>query len=275
MNIGRSISVIVAPDEGNSISFRMSIGRFWVIVVGVCFGWVFFVGAIFFFIFGAKVFFDQRALVTENQRLRFALAKMDSIRIELERVHSMRAFIEKALVTVSQQTEDRRITRRTRERSGDSAQAIISSMSGIPEVDDYFRKIAEDEKFVPGGLPIKGMISATFGTVSGVFEKPHTGIDIAVAEGTPVHATASGVVCAVAKDEVYGNFIIVDHLNGYRTLYAHLQSSIVNMGDIVDRGMVIGFSGKTGRSKGPHLHYELSFNGNVVNPMEWEANGAE
>ena len=84
----------------------------------------------------------------------------------------------------------------------------------------------------------------------------HRGIDIAVPVGTPVHNTHEGRVVFAGIRRGYGNTVIIEHMNGDRTLYGHNSAVQVTIGDIVDKGTIIAFSGNTGRSTGPHVHYE-------------------
>ena len=111
-------------------------------------------------------------------------------------------------------------------------------------------------------------------TVSGVitqgFYTYHTAIDIGVPLGTAVHAADSGYVVVAGWSTVgYGNYIIIDHRNGYRTLYAHLSKFNVQPGQAVNQGDIIGYSGSTGNSTGPHLHLEIELNGVKQNPFNY------
>lgn len=96
----------------------------------------------------------------------------------------------------------------------------------------------------------------------------HYGIDIAAVEGAPIYAAASGVVIKAAGgwNNGYGNYVVIDHCNGYTTLYAHLSVINVSAGTVVGRGAVIGASGNTGNSFGAHLHFEVRLNGAYINP---------
>lgn len=95
----------------------------------------------------------------------------------------------------------------------------------------------------------------------------HRGIDIARPSSRAIKAADNGVVKAAGKDGSYGNRIIVDHNNGYETLYAHLSSIDVKVGQVVPQGTKIGVMGSTGRSTGIHLHFEVKKNGSLINPM--------
>ena len=103
--------------------------------------------------------------------------------------------------------------------------------------------------------------------------KLHTGVDFGVPTGTPVHAALDGVVLESYWNSAYGNRVIVDHglVNGVYlvTTYNHLSRSKVSAGDKLDRGEVLGYSGNTGWSTGPHLHFETLEDGHFVNPMKW------
>lgn len=92
----------------------------------------------------------------------------------------------------------------------------------------------------------------------------HSGTDIAVPAGTKVLATARGTVMTAERDGWYGNIVKIDHGNGIMTWYAHLQDFLVKPGDTVERGDPIGKCGSTGRSTGPHIHYEVHVNGKAV-----------
>ncbi len=94
----------------------------------------------------------------------------------------------------------------------------------------------------------------------------HTGIDLAIAQGTPIKAAMSGKVATVGWTNVYGNYVIITHSNGYQTLYAHMQKYTVKSGQYVDQGTQIGLVGSTGYSTGPHLHFSVYKNGSLVNP---------
>jgi len=101
----------------------------------------------------------------------------------------------------------------------------------------------------------------------------HHGQDFGVLTGTPVYATADGVVKARNGKTGYGKTIILDHGYGIRTFYAHLSRYIVNPGDTISRGDLIAYSGSTGRSTGPHLHYEVRVNNVPVNPRHYFLTG--
>lgn len=98
----------------------------------------------------------------------------------------------------------------------------------------------------------------------------HQGVDIAVAYGRDVKAAADGVVSFAGVQNGYGNTVVIDHQDGRQTRYAHLSHELVRAGDVVTEGQVLGQSGNSGRSTGPHLHFEMLVNGRPVDPVATE-----
>jgi murein DD-endopeptidase MepM/ murein hydrolase activator NlpD len=124
----------------------------------------------------------------------------------------------------------------------------------------------------PSIKPSRGYITSEFGyrpsPVTGQL-KLHAGIDFGVPQGTPVYATADGVVSFAGFDADYGKLVSIDHGYGVVTRYAHNSEIYVVVGQKIKRGDVISASGSTGRSTGPHCHYEVRLNGVPVDPMNY------
>ncbi len=117
-----------------------------------------------------------------------------------------------------------------------------------------------------------GWISSRFGFRKDPFtgrQTFHKGLDFVVPVGTPVHATADGVVAAVQQQRGYGRVVKIDHGHGLMTVYAHLDKALVHKGDRLKRWDVIALSGNTGRSSAPHVHYEVRQDGRPVNPAAY------
>ena len=125
----------------------------------------------------------------------------------------------------------------------------------------------------------KPSIYPTFGTFSDgwgmrihpIFGKPefHTGIDIVNRAGTPIYASAAGIITYVGYERGYGRYIKIRHSQGYETRYAHLYSAQTKKGEFVKKGQIIALMGSTGTSTGSHLHYEVLVNGAKVNPSSY------
>jgi len=112
--------------------------------------------------------------------------------------------------------------------------------------------------------PVHGVLTSGFGWRWG---RMHEGIDLAVASGTPVVASAAGTVIVAGWLGGYGNLVVVDHGNGVSTAYGHNTSVTVGVGQSVAQGQLIAYSGNTGHSTGPHLHFEVRINGSPVDPL--------
>lgn len=123
----------------------------------------------------------------------------------------------------------------------------------------------------PSIKPTEGILSSGFGNRESPFTglpEFHSGLDIANHAGTPIWATADGVVSFVGQKGPMGNIIIVNHGHGIVTRYAHIEKALKKQGDQVKRGDVIALMGDSGRSTGPHVHYEVLINGVPVNPQD-------
>ncbi|WP_442265963.1 peptidoglycan DD-metalloendopeptidase family protein [Tenacibaculum sp. ZS6-P6] len=137
--------------------------------------------------------------------------------------------------------------------------------------------IITDNNSIPSIFPIQNKtvsdITSHFGKLRKFGKKSeakiHQGIDIRAAIGTPIVATADGIISYASYKGNWGNLIVVTHTNGYETWYAHLNSFKLKKGKSVKKGEVIGFTGDTGLSKGPHLHYEVKHNSKNVNPLDY------
>jgi murein DD-endopeptidase MepM/ murein hydrolase activator NlpD len=124
---------------------------------------------------------------------------------------------------------------------------------------------------LPSGMPVKnGYISSGFGgrihPISGKY-RGHQGVDIPGKKGTPVNAVAAGIVLKSEKVSGYGNMVEIRHPDGYTTRYAHNQKNLVKEGDLVEKGQKIALLGSTGRSTGPHVHFEVRKDEKPVNPI--------
>jgi murein DD-endopeptidase MepM/ murein hydrolase activator NlpD len=101
------------------------------------------------------------------------------------------------------------------------------------------------------------------------YVRDHKGLDFTADIGTPVYATGNGIIKSAYFSGSFGNVIFIDHNYGYETRYAHLSTFNTKRGQKVKRGDIIGFVGNTGLSRGPHLHYEILFNGHQINPINF------
>lgn len=152
---------------------------------------------------------------------------------------------------------------------GEETQRQLKSLSSLV---DYFAFQKTLLSKTPSIWPSRGWVSSPFGLRVDPYtgnQALHAGIDIAAAIGTKIVAPAAGHVLFVGRDGAYGNLLRIDHGHGLVTQYGHLQSCNVQIGDYVKRGDTIAFLGNSGRSTGPHLHYEVWQNGFAVNPRKF------
>lgn len=124
-----------------------------------------------------------------------------------------------------------------------------------------YNNIINDDRFIPDFIPLNSDFA-----LSQSYKDTHKGIDLATDKDNPVFSAASGIVTACYQDKYLGNVVIINHLNQYKTLYAHLNRIDVKENDFIQKGGVLGLTGNTGFSSSPHLHFEIIFQDNPINP---------
>jgi murein DD-endopeptidase MepM/ murein hydrolase activator NlpD len=147
---------------------------------------------------------------------------------------------------------------------------IKNTIERVSEIREYLKEQKDIYMATPKGWPVLGRITSGFGERqhprTGIFEF-HSALDIAATTGTPIKATADGIVSFSGWSAGNGNLVVVEHGFGYSTLYAHNSSNAVKVGQRIKRGDIIAYLGATGNATGPHLHYEVWHNGKAVNPL--------
>jgi murein DD-endopeptidase MepM/ murein hydrolase activator NlpD len=183
------------------------------------------------------------AAVTFTRQLAVARAKYPQIKVEL--------------------TVEKKFTEPTPEEQEQIAE-------GVKVKNDYLNRVTPERewsgKFV---APADAAISDVFGSqriFNGKAQSPHQGLDFRVPTGTPVNAMNDGTVLLARPLYFEGNFVVIDHGQGFLTLYLHLSEFKVKEGDVVKRGQEIGLSGGTGRATGPHLHVAVRWQGTYLDP---------
>lgn len=153
---------------------------------------------------------------------------------------------------------------------------LNKAFSHDDQLSEKLRSSSENlEKFaeaIPTFVPAKGKITSPFGMRKHPITKirtNHNGIDIDSPKGDPIYAAASGEVIFSGYTPGFGYHIIIDHKNGFQTLYAHSSKLISKKGDLVKKGQKIANVGSTGRSTGPHLHFEMRIYDSLVNPIDY------
>lgn len=161
----------------------------------------------------------------------------------------------------------------------DSLAALDDKMSQLERTMKSYENVFRDRGFTPTVWPVVGKLESGFGGRSNPFGgrsyEFHSGQDIDAPSGEPVVAGASGKVTFVGWQNGYGQLVVIDHGGGLTTRYGHLSHIDVPLGRVVARSEFIGRVGSTGRSTGPHLHYEVRINDQPVNPLQYLLTSAD
>jgi murein DD-endopeptidase MepM/ murein hydrolase activator NlpD len=145
----------------------------------------------------------------------------------------------------------------------------------VIQADKTLKRIHQENQLVPSGLPIQDQfnISSPYGYRVDPFTKAislHEGIDLATTRNTNIYATADGFVSEAGNQEGYGLMIEIQHPNGFITRYGHANQLLVSKGQVIKKGDLIGLVGSSGRSTGTHLHYEVLYSGQSIDPLKLE-----
>jgi murein DD-endopeptidase MepM/ murein hydrolase activator NlpD len=182
--------------------------------------------------------------------------------------------IDKELSTINGYLKARGVQTNFKEpQGGEENNDIISTEEIGNFYEGYLNRIIYNISYTPLGFPFPGRITSGFGhrenPFGGTDVETHKGLDIKGPYGAPVKAMAKGVVEFAGTRGGFGNCIILKHGNGFETLYGHLSKILVQADQKIDIGEQIGNIGSTGRSTGPHLHYEVHRNGQQINPQSF------
>jgi murein DD-endopeptidase MepM/ murein hydrolase activator NlpD len=152
------------------------------------------------------------------------------------------------------------------------AETIKQEGDSLRSLDRLMARAAKALATLPSRWPVRGSVNSEFGRRASPWTQSvefHSGIDIKAQTGTPVHAPAAGTVVVAGAAHEYGTAVMLDHGQDIKTLYGHLSKVSVRPGQKVERGTLLAYSGNTGRSSGPHLHYEIFVKGQPVNPRAY------
>lgn len=247
-------------------------------------------------LWGAYTFLDspkESMLRQENEEMRSQLGslneKLNLVQARLEEIHEKDNVLYRSILNEKEIPEDtwkggvggsEKFTEMTVEELNETSRRVeeltykleLQSKS-LDKLMTSSEKMKERMKRIPSIRPVAGGIVSGFGNRIHPINKVrhvHTGIDFMAKTGTPVVATADGeVIISGIKGNGYGIHVDINHGYGYVTKYAHLSKVSVSVGQKIKRGDVIGYTGNTGLSKGPHLHYEIEKNGQKINPIDF------
>jgi murein DD-endopeptidase MepM/ murein hydrolase activator NlpD len=210
--------------------------------------------------------FSSGSLILERQQRRILERRLDAMTTRMARVHSLEIQLEETtlvllkvqeMLGVREALPDSQLQAMVA-REAHSGEALALLESGLSSEGQQLLHAS------PSTWPVRGWVTREFIGKRG--DDYHPGIDVAATEGTPIRTAGDGVVLVAGWNEEYGNFVLIDHGFGLTTLYGHNSSLSVRKEDRVRAGDVIAFLGNTGRSTGPHLHFEVRRNGIPVDP---------
>jgi len=259
------VNFSISPDQGKSLNFRLSFNLV-AIFIGI------FILLLAFFVFlifsygklNSQIVLNQ-ALSKENKGLKEYNSKVKVLEQELKEYRLFARQVAQIAGVKFPADEDT--------SSNLKNKPLLSSMAKVQNSDSKTQKIPIFST-IPTGLPVQGKIIKSFSTDTGARNKEHSGVDISARIGTEIRATADGVIDSVGQDKKYGNLVIINHENGYKTYYSSCSEIYVKTGERVKRGDVIALSGRTGRPT-PHLHYEIRKDGIPMDPGEYIESDSE
>jgi murein DD-endopeptidase MepM/ murein hydrolase activator NlpD len=264
--MSRKVTLMIIPEGGDKVfsrSLSSSLFKALLVILSV---WL-------IFLFGITIIYSRMAakaarsamLESENHRLREYFSRVVDIEKSFKKNQELTARLaEMAGIKLEESGQP--------EINFDSLSSEpIKSPAATAILDSLASRVAMtaeqlEQERLPRGMPLYGWITKPFQPESDKDTERHTGIDLAVKEGTSVTATASGAVLFAGWDENLGNLVVIDHGNGYLTSYGHNKKMLVVKGQKVLKGDTIALSGNTGHSSAPHLHYEIMKDGVPVDP---------
>ena len=207
-------------------------------------------------------------LTSQIDALNKDLSKNETVK---ERLEERLSGIEKKLLEM-QELLDKKGIKKELSVGGEFIPANQVNLSHVDFVEKNINDLFSAMKSLPVGTPLSGEINSGFGYRKDPFNSKlafHSGVDIDAKIGDPVVATADGIVEHAGRYKSYGEAVIIEHKGEYQTLYGHLSKIRVKEGQSVKAGDIIGYAGSTGRSTGPHLHYEVIKDGKNVDPINY------
>lgn len=212
-------------------------------------------------------------LVNKNLAMLLEKQKAEVVQLDTSAIKKHYLSIDDKLKTINKYLKARGLKTMPKNQGGELAGDLGSTEEIGSFYEEYLKRMIRLVGFTPMGYPHKGRISSNFGHRSNPFTgesiERHKGLDIKGNHGEIVKTTANGKVKFANRKGGYGNVVIVDHGNGFETYYGHLSKISVKQGQKVAAGDIIGKIGSTGRSTGPHLHYEVHRNGKILNPKSY------
>jgi murein DD-endopeptidase MepM/ murein hydrolase activator NlpD len=263
--VKRSLTVILVPhDRANPRTLQVSYRL--LVVAAVLLSLGFLTVTAFVATYGRvyRTAREANRLEKENRVLRTQVARLDTLEAELVGLRALSIQV-KRMLGVDLSREDSLWVAQLAEVGEPTARELLENPDAVAR-EAQRRALAA----IPSLWPVRGFVTREYRTTGGEqSDRYHPGIDIAAPTGSPIRASADGVVLTSGWDERYGYLVVIDHGFGLTTLYGHNSRNVVEVGQRVRRGDVIAFLGNTGRSTAPHLHFEVRKNGLPVDPRQY------
>jgi len=260
------ISIIIHTPTGKEpkiISFKIKYIKYFSVLVLVFF-------FLSFFSYLLNVFFVQKYfwLKEKEKKIKTVTKLNNKYKEELTKLRNNLIKLENYLI-------ERGVIKKDKDALGGLSRLKAEELSDeeyLSFLISQSEKLFNQLKITPTGFPVNGEIISTLGWRENPFGSGyeyHTGVDIKASYGDPVYATAEGIVEYAGWLSDYGKTVIIKHPSGYETLYGHLSKIKVRSGEKVGAGEIIGYVGSTGRSLGPHLHYEVRLGSKFLDPLKF------
>ena len=237
---------------------------------------------------GGMVYGIVRLAQHEMLNLKFQTVKNDNMRLKQEntaylnqyaKLKGQISFIEDISKDLARQAKMEHVPEIDEQVGAGGPATVVALDKAADQLERQVRMISDRMRSdqlrlatIPAGLPVRGYQTDGYGMRRNPFGgggEFHPGIDLAVDFGTPVSATADGIIIWAGPYTGYGNMVVVYHSNGITTRYGHLSRVSVDPGQRIKRGDQIGYAGSTGRSTGPHVHYEVRENDQPIDPAQF------
>ncbi len=244
-------SILIIPDNGDKDrQFSITRKQMLSLIIGLI---LIFCTVVFFIVVALPKLMQYKVMEAQNKKFTAERVKIMELMQDLNRIEQMDRLIRK---TLGSELELPSVSINNDSTGSQNIQSRYDNIT-VSYVDN-----------IPSKYPVEGYITQKMTTKKLFKNQNHYGIDIAVKEGDPVYASASGFVVFSDWTYDFGNFIILYHGDDYFTVYGHNKNNFVEVRDFVKRSDVIALSGSTGIATGPHLHFEIWKNGVAVNPLE-------
>ena len=272
------ITIIIAHHEGKPPK-AIRIRKSYLKAFGI-FALAFVVVSIFSHLTSLKFLSEMQEIKAEKHKLAQEIKTVASEKQEIEKerhlLNSKLKSLESKLLSIEDYLSKRGVMKNSSPVGGGSTNKAFHELSYLQFLEERADYLHTSIRGIPLGYPVYGKITSHIGWRKNPFGRGyefHSGIDISAPQGSKVLATADGVVVFAGWYGDYGKTVIIRHPSGYFTLYAHLSEIDVKKGQKVKAGDVVGRVGSTGRSTGPHLHYEVIRDSKPINPsvfLAWE-----